>query len=360
MTEPGRLGQPHKSELLYRETLPEPAELGPACLVICDQVLLNEPGPSASSAVRTWLAAFPAAYAVAAGEGLKDVAAFAEHARRLLELSAPLATSQVRVVAVGGGSVGDFAGFFASIFKRGVPLVQIPSTWLAALDSAHGGKNALNVGAIKNQLGTFHFPAQVHLVRSLLATQPPARALECFGELAKIAITDELPWTKELTESPLQGGDLLWKFLPDAVSAKYRIVEADPFERLGLRHRLNLGHTVGHVLETLHQLPHGIAVAQGLRFALAWSAARGQLSASAHDEICHWLAARFALHDLLPTLPKLAQARFTQVLVQDKKRTNDSSLQFVFVSGRGQVATQPVRVQDVVREAIRQGYVHAE
>jgi len=354
--DPGRAGQPHTSEIIYRQSLPDRAELGPACLLICDQVLLG----SADPAVRNWIASFAAAYAVAAGEGLKDVAALAEHARRLIELSAPLATSQLRVVAVGGGSVGDFAGFFASIFKRGVPLIHIPSTWLAALDSAHGGKNALNVGLVKNQLGTYHWPAQVYLVRSLLATQPPERARECFGELAKIALTDDLPWTKELTDSALQGGELLWKFLPDAVAAKYRIVDADPFERLGLRHRLNLGHTVGHVLETLHQLPHGVAVAQGLRFALGWSAARGQLSAVEHDQICGWLDRRFALRDLLPTLPRLAQDRFAQVLIQDKKRTTDSSLQFVFVSGRGRVATQPVRVQDVISEAIRQGYVHAE
>lgn len=354
--DPGRPGLPHTSELLYRDALPGPAELGPGCLLIYDQVLASSEEP----AVRAWLAAFPCAYPVAAGEGLKDVAAFPGHASRLVELSLSLPTGQLRVVAAGGGSVGDFAGFFASIFKRGVQLIHVPSTWLAALDSAHGGKNALNVGFAKNQLGTYHWARQIYLVRSLLATQPPGRAHEAFGELAKIALTDELPWTRGLTESALQGGELLWQFLPDAVAAKYRIVDADPFERLGLRHRLNLGHTVGHVLETLHQLAHGIAIAQGLRFALGWSLARGRLSTENHTEICRWLDTRFALRDLLPTLPRLDAARFAQVLVQDKKRTDASSIQFVFVSGRGQVATEPVAVQDVISEAIRQGYVRPE
>ena len=137
-------------------------------------------------------------------------------------------------------------------------------------------------------------------------------------------------------------------------------MDADPFERLGLRHRLNLGHTVGHVLETLHQLAHGTAVAQGLRFALAWSLARGHLSTEKHEEICRWLDTRFALRDLLPTLPRLDAGRFAQVLVQDKKRTSDTSLRLVFVSARGQVATEPVAVQEVISEAIRQGYVRPE
>ena len=93
--------------------------------------------------------AFPQRYGVCAGEDLKDLAAFPKHVEHLLEIAAPLPQSRLSVVALGGGSVGDFAGFFASVFKRGVPLQQIPSTWLAAIDSAHGGKNALNVGRAK-------------------------------------------------------------------------------------------------------------------------------------------------------------------------------------------------------------------
>ena len=175
------------------------------------------------------------------------------------------------MVALGGGSVGDFAGFFASVCKRGLPLIQIPSTWLAAIDSAHGGKNALNVGSMKNQLGTIAFARRIFLSKHLLCGQPTERAQEAMGELAKIAIIDGGPWVKELLAAPESDGELLWRFLSCAVAAKYKVVLSDPLERLSVRHQLNLGHTIGHILEIQHQLPHGLAVAQGLHFALELS-----------------------------------------------------------------------------------------
>jgi 3-dehydroquinate synthase len=357
-SQPGYAPGSPASEIIYRDSLPGVETFGPQCLLIYDQVLaaMHAGEPS----LRSWLQGFTIHYPVAAGEGLKDVAAFPAHATALIELAAPHAASRLRVVGVGGGSVGDFAGFFASIFKRGVPLIHVPSTWLAAIDSAHGGKNALNVGLIKNQLGTYYFPERIYLIRALLATQPAERAQEAFGELAKIALIDGQPWTQELSSSPLHDGDLLWHFLPDAVAAKYRIVDADPLEREGLRHRLNLGHTLGHVLETLHKLPHGLAVAQGLRFALAWNLKRGGLSTADHDEICSWLDRRFALYDLRALLLPLTQDRFVKVLLQDKKRTGDRAIHFVFAYGFGRVSTEQVAVQDLVAEAIRQGYVSAE
>lgn len=349
--------------LVYHDTLPSPHTLADDALVIHDERLLAiEPAE-----VGAWLSQFPSRYSVAAGEGLKDLAAFSAHVEKLVQLASPLAASRMSVIAVGGGSVGDFAGFFASVFRRGVRLVQVPSTWLAALDSAHGGKNALNVAAAKNQIGTFYFATAIHLIRPLLLAQPAARIGEAFGELAKIALIDTTdgkgspPWVDALTRSALRGGDLLWHFLPEAVAAKYRIVRADPFEQKGLRQLLNLGHTVGHILETAHALPHGLAVAQGLRFALAWSARREILSAIEHHRIGTWLDQRFELFDRRFELSqsKLASRRFTELLLQDKKRADETTLHFVFVRGFGQVFTERVDVSALVEEATRQGYVAA-
>src|SRR5690606_32869940 len=117
-------------------------------LVIYDQILAR-----VSPQFRTWVNQFPFRYAVKSGETLKDLEAFAQHARKLSKIAEPLAPRQMTVVAVGGGSVGDFAGFFASIYKRGVSLIHVPSTWLAAVDSSHGGKTALNSFGAKNQFG---------------------------------------------------------------------------------------------------------------------------------------------------------------------------------------------------------------
>lgn len=344
------------SEVVYLDDLPTHQTLGTECLLIHDQILETV----GSGILREWLAEFRVRYGVPAGESLKDLATFPHHAERLLQLAAPLTASRLSVVSVGGGSLGDFAGFFASVFKRGVSLVQIPSTWLAAIDSAHGGKNALNVGLIKNQIGTIAFARRIFLSKTLLSVQPKERAQEALGELAKIAIIDGGSWTSELRKAPEQGADLLWRFLPDAVAAKYRVVLTDPEERLGERHKLNLGHTVGHVLETVHRLPHGLAVAQGLHFALHFSSHRGLLDAHDLQQLVELLTLRFGLASRSRELPPIPQSQFVQLLTQDKKRASQNSVYFVLVRGLGQVMTADVSIAELIAEANRQGYLLPE
>src|SRR6185295_5151716 len=104
---------------------------------------------------RNWLKKFPCRYGVKSGESLKDLEKFPGHCKAILQMTEKIETRPLQLIAVGGGSVGDFAGFVASTLKRGVPLIHVPSTWLAAIDSTHGGKTALNVAGIKNQIGTF-------------------------------------------------------------------------------------------------------------------------------------------------------------------------------------------------------------
>lgn len=342
-------------EVIYSESLPDPAQLGSHSIVVSDQVLSSV----ARGALCPWLSRVPLRYEVTAGESLKELSGFASHVEQILALT-QRAETPVQVVAIGGGSVGDFAGFFASVWKRGVPLVQIPSTWLAAIDSAHGGKNALNVGKIKNQIGTIVFAKQIYLCKELLFLQPKERAREALGELLKIAIIDGGEWTKELFSSALSGSDLLWRFLPDAVAAKYKVVRADPYEKLGVRHHLNLGHTLGHVLESVHQLPHGLAVAQGLHFALAVSRKLGFLAETDLHYLQTMLRDRFGLADRRRELAKIPQRRFVELLGQDKKRTPDAAIRFVVVAQVGQVQTVALGLPALCELAIEQGYVLAE
>lgn len=338
------------SEVRFTNELPDPSSLGPECLLIHDDILETV----GAGVLREWLSRFPVRYAVPAGESLKDLAAFPHHVEQLLQLAAPLTASRLSVIAVGGGSVGDFAGFFASVFKRGVSLIQIPSTWLAAIDSAHGGKNALNVGRMKNQIGTIAFARRIFLSRALLELQPKERAQDALGELAKIAIIDGNDWT---TAPFLPEPESLWSVLPRAVAAKYRVVLSDPQERLGERQKLNLGHTVGHVLETIHRLPHGLAVAQGLHFALHFSWKKGILGASDLQQMIDMLTTRYGLTDRKHELPLIPQAQFVQLLTQDKKRASQSSVRFVLVRGRGDVITTEVTLSELVAEAARQQYI---
>lgn len=343
------------ASVVVTEQFPDASELAPEGLLIFDEIL-NRLGDDALDA---WIAQFPRRYPVRAGEPLKDLAAFPQHVENITQIAAPLAASRASVLALGGGSVGDFAGFFASVWKRGVGLVQIPSTWLAAIDSAHGGKNALNIGLAKNQIGTFAFPKRVYLSRPLLFLQPEARVQEAFGELAKIAIIDGGPWVAELSQSPHSGGALLWQFLGEAVAAKNRVVARDPFERLGIRHALNLGHTVGHVLETVHHLPHGLAVAQGMYFALHFSHQRGLLAPPDLAHLCEWLQLRFGLVDRRAELQPMPQPLFMELLTQDKKRSAETRVRFIFVRDIGRIEISDVELSELLGEAIRQGYVAA-
>ena len=296
--------------------------------------------------LKTWLLSYPNTYAVRAGEGLKDVNSFPEHLRKILALTKGVGPTKLTVVALGGGSVGDFAGFVASVLKRGVPLVHIPSTWLAAIDSSHGGKTALNVNGIKNQIGTFYPAEKIYLVKSLLLAQPQARSQEAIGEALKMALLAGGPLWRALRNTQKPSSKMLWSLLPKLIREKYKIVKRDPFEKKGYRHLLNLGHTVGHVFEAELGLPHGIAVLHGLRFAIDWSFHYGLMSKDVHRKLIG------VLPEIGQSLQSLRSAK--SYLAQDKKMLADAKLRFVFLRTPGRPQIRTVTVKEVLSEMSRQ------
>jgi 3-dehydroquinate synthase len=219
---------------------------------------------------------FPFRYGVRGGESLKDIRFFSKHLKNIFKLLPVFSRGDFSVIAFGGGSVGDFAGFFASTLHRGVQFMQIPSTWLAAVDSAHGGKTALNFGGLKNQIGTFNFPVKTILHRDFLP-QDGDRMLEASGEILKAAFLAGSSRDKILSINKIDIFEI-WQKLPLAVTVKMRFVHLDPFEEKNIRVALNLGHTLAHAFERVHGLCHGIAVLFGLEFALNWSVRNRVLS----------------------------------------------------------------------------------
>jgi len=339
-----------KLEFLDHLSLTLTAELDPsASLLIFDRRL-----PKVSREFAAWAKRFPHRYAVESGEKLKDLHAFPGHVEKLLKRTEGLSPRTMTCIAAGGGTVGDFAGFFASVFKRGVRLIQIPTTWLAAIDSSHGGKTALNVGGAKNQIGTFYPAERVIMVRSILLAQPEERAREAMGELGKIALLDGGAWVKRLERARASDGELVWEFLKPAVEAKWKVVSKDPRETTGFRQILNLGHTVGHVFEAALGLPHGTAVARGLFFALEFSVRRGDLAPAVRDRAMKLLSERMGLRPE-PPKRKLGESRFRSLLLQDKKRSGKGSVTFIFLRGIGRPERVSVSVDELVREAHRQG-----
>jgi 3-dehydroquinate synthase len=341
-----------KSRLYFKTELPPPSALGTENLVIYDRILAKK-----SKAFKKWIQHFPFNYGVRSGEALKDVKSFPEHISRIIEIAKDLPSRKFSVVVVGGGSLGDFGGFVASVLKRGVPLIQIPSTWLAAIDSSHGGKTALNVGQTKNQIGTFYPAEKIILVESLLSQQPEARLFEGFGELVKIALIDGGSFWQRLSMESQLSAKLFWKYLKPAINAKYKIVQKDPHEKLGSRHVLNFGHTFGHVLEVQGQLPHGVAVNYGLHFALKWSQHKKILRTKELDII---LSAPLMKNLLSPGRDGLlaSNVRYLKdvraLLLKDKKKTKSQSLRFVFLKKPGHCVIHEVLVDDILIELVRQ------
>ena len=306
-----------------------------------------------------WLLQFPFRYGVAAGEKLKDLEQFSHHVHRLDRMVKAVPTKNLVVVAVGGGSVGDFAGFFASIYKRGVGLVHLPSTWLAAIDSAHGGKTALNLGGAKNQIGSFYPANCVVLCRQLLSTQSPALHAAAFAELYKVALIAGGALYRQTIGLPHLQTDSLWKVLPRAVAAKQRIVKIDPLEKKGFRQVLNLGHTVGHALESFYDIPHGMAVALGIRFAIQWGQHRGTTSKATCKEVVQELDERLELAKFERRLRKkkrIPSMTLKRLLQRDKKLVASNEVTFVFLDRIGKARREKVKVASVLREMRRQGW----
>lgn len=255
--------------------------------------------------------------AVAPGESSKTLAAAGRLYEAMLRFGAD---RQTTVIALGGGVPGDLAGFIAGTLKRGLPLVQLPTTLVAQLDSAIGGKNGVNLDGAKNQVGTVHAPLAVLADPAALATLSARDLRDGLAEAVKTAVIGS-PRLFDLIEDRLEdllGRDIaaLDAVVREAAAVKARIVSRDPHER-GERHLLNFGHTVGHALEAAARgaLTHGQAVSVGmvLELRLAWT--RGGLNHAAERRVSGLLARA----GLPVTAPRLPARAVREALRHDKK-----------------------------------------
>ena len=216
------------------------------------------------------------------GEVAKSVGVLEELWRAAATI--PLSRSDV-IVAVGGGVVGDLAGFAAATFNRGISVIQIPTTLLAQVDAAIGGKTGINLPHGKNLVGAFHQPCAVVCDTATLATLPPRILLEGFGEVVKYGLIADPGLLDLLEKEPAiaRGSDpaLLTEVVTCSVRVKAQIVAADEREA-GIRAHLNLGHTYGHAVESLtgyEEVLHGEAVAIGTVVALRLGVRSGRTPA---------------------------------------------------------------------------------
>jgi shikimate kinase / 3-dehydroquinate synthase len=241
------------------------------------------------------------------------------------ELARAGMTRSDHLVALGGGVVGDLAGFCAATYQRGVAVVQVPTTLAAQVDSAYGGKTAIDIAEGKNYVGAFHQPAGVLVDTSTLATLPAAERSAGYAEVIKTAlIAGGSLWERVAADEPIDDAVIF-----DCARCKLAIVGEDEHDG-GRRQVLNLGHTVAHAIETVtgyRRYRHGEAVALGLLAALALSG-REQLRAQ--------VAELLALHGLPTQAEGLDRAAVAEATRRDKKRVGDA-VPFVLLEAPGEV-----------------------
>lgn len=256
------------------------------------------------------------------------------------------------IVALGGGVVGDVAGFAAATFLRGVPLLQIPTTLLAQVDSSVGGKTAVDLPEGKNLVGAFYQPHLVYIDTTYLKTLPKREILCGSAEVIKYGAIKSPSLFKVLEDQMASflklETDLLMSIVRECVEIKAKIVQADEKETKGLRILLNFGHTLGHAAETLmgyKKMSHGEGVAVGMAFAAQLSQRLGFCSLKDVDRLKNlMIQAGFSV-----SVPKFKTSQYLQVMARDKKM-QQGLIQYVLMKKIGQVFSQKLELDFVEKE----------
>jgi 3-dehydroquinate synthase len=259
------------------------------------------------------------------------------------------------VVALGGGVVGDVVGFAAATYMRGVAWVGVPTTLLSMVDSSIGGKVGINHPKAKNLLGAFHQPRAVVVDPAFLRTLPEREVQSGAYEVLKCGILGDRALFEALAEAPedlrLWDRPALENAIATACRIKAAVVEQDEREK-GVRKTLNLGHTVGHALETVtryRRFTHGEAVGWGLLAAAAIARKRGLLAPAASDAITTAVDRRGPR----PRIEDLRPEALLAVVARDKK-AEAGRVPFILPTAIGQVIIRPDVTRSEIRAALRE------
>lgn len=263
-------------------------------------------------------------------------------AKQLIELGARRGTL---LVGVGGGVVTDITGFLASVYMRGLAFAFVPTTLLAMVDAAIGGKNGVNVGQHKNMLGTIRQPKFILYNTDFLLTLPEEQWSNGFAEIIKYGYIADARILTTLQQNdvayyqkhPHQLGELI----AGCADIKNKIVHADEHET-GLRKMLNFGHTAGHAFEMLATLPHGYAVGLGMMVALRLSHKHKALPLDTLLQL-ETLLERYAL----PTKIEVDPQQTLNIMRMDKKG-DDSGIDYILIEKPGVAAIQKLQLEDIL------------
>lgn len=284
-----------------------------------------------------------------AGEKTKSIGAYAEALSALAQRGC---TRKSTLVALGGGVIGDLAGFVAATYMRGIRLIQIPTTLLAQVDSSVGGKVGIDLREGKNLAGAFYPPHEVRLCPAILASLPPRQFVNGMAEVWKYGFIMDSALVEELEAHPAVPGSTLDDIVFRCIRLKAQVVQEDEFETTGRRAILNFGHTVAHAIEHhtgYGPVLHGEAVAIGMVVEASLGEQLGVTPAGTHARVTAAMRQQGlpTRHEVLEDIDGMLEA-----MRRDKKATRDG-LALALLTQIGACELVPNVPPSAIAEALR-------
>lgn len=325
------------------------------CPVVTDETVYALHGQTLSDALKE-VDIHPEFIVLKQGEGTKSFDNLQKVLDRLFDLKIE---RQDTLIAFGGGVIGDLAGFAASVFRRGIPFIQIPTTLLAQVDSSVGGKTGINVSYGKNLVGTFYQPVYVLTDVDILKTLPKREFLAGYAEVVKYGLLgnkDFFQWLDKNLELLLEADNQVQsQAILQCCQDKATIVQKDTFES-GCRALLNLGHTFGHALEAAtgygSKLLHGEGVSVGIVLAFKLSHKMGLCEQEDVERVIEHFkrsGMRAFLSEISSDLP--ATSEIIRLMYQDKK-VSSGTIKFILTRGIGEAFISDAVDMQVVQELL--------
>jgi 3-dehydroquinate synthase len=280
---------------------------------------------------------------IESGEASKDIEIASHIWQTLIELKAD---KQALIINLGGGVVSDLGGFVASVYKRGIDFINIPTSLLAMADASVGGKTGIDLGSVKNVIGTITQPKGVFINFDFLKSLPERHVNNGLAEVYKMALISDAQFWQKLS-SGVDDGDLE-NVITKSITLKNSIVKKDPLEK-NSRKALNFGHTIGHAIESVlfgteHELLHGEAIVIGM-MAEAWLSHQKKLiTKTALQDIVSVLKVKFNPQ----TIHESYMDAIVDIALNDKKNSKNE-IRCVLLNGVGDykidVAITPVQIK---------------
>ena len=256
------------------------------------------------------------------------------------------------MINLGGGVITDIGGLIASLYKRGISFINIPTTLLAMVDASVGGKTGVDLGNYKNQLGLFSFPKAVYIDPGFLITLDEIQIKNGLAEMIKHGLISNINHWKTLKKIILNNERLTSELIKDSVNIKNQVVISDPFEDND-RKKLNFGHTIGHAIESYFldinkPILHGLAVAAGIEIESYISFKMNLMNQNDFEEIKEFI------RSIYPKL-KFLEENFDQIILftkQDKKNANNQ-VRLVLLKSIGQAITDVTVSEEIIRSGLK-------